>query len=146
MNKITLIGNLVRDPELSVTPNGVSVCRFTIAVNRKFQKDTNGEKITDFFRIVAWRQQAEFCSNYLAKGRKVAVVGELQATAYVGKDGEPHPSLDVALDEIEFLTPKSEGQMGSEGSSQERYSPSANQQNANSQNGFVDVDDDSLPF
>lgn len=143
MNKITLIGNLTRDPELSTTPNGVSLCRFTIAVNRRFQQSQNGERVTDFFRIVTWRQQAENCSRYLAKGRKVAVIGELQASTYVNKDGETRISLDVSADEVEFLTPRQDEQ----GTSAERYSPVGDNNHSSApSNGFVDVDDDTLPF
>lgn len=105
MNKITLIGNLTRDPEVRATPNGITVCTFTIAVNRRFA-NKDGEKETDFFRINAWRQLGEVCATYLAKGRKVAVVGELQARTYESKDGETRMSLDVQADEVEFLTPK----------------------------------------
>ena len=105
MNKIVLIGNLTRDPEARATPNGITVCTFTIAVNRRFA-NKDGEKETDFFRINAWRQLGEVCAQYLAKGRKVAVVGELQARTYESKDGETRMSLDVQADEVEFLTPK----------------------------------------
>ena len=100
MNKITLIGNLTNEPEKRATPNGTSVTSFTIAVNRRGQ-----DKQTDFFRINAWRALADTCSRYLAKGRKVAVIGELQARTYEAKDGTTRLSLDVAADEVEFLTP-----------------------------------------
>lgn len=103
MNKITLIGNLTKDPESRTTPTGHTVCSFTIAVNRKF---TSGERQADFFRINAWRQLGENCMKYLAKGRKVAVVGELQARIYDAKDGQQRLSLDVQADEVEFLSPK----------------------------------------
>lgn len=102
MNKITLIGNLTRDPETTVA-NGATVCKFTIAVRRRFAKET-----TDFFNINAWRQLADICSKYLEKGRKVAVVGELQARTYTGKDGQVKMSLDVSADEVEFLSPNTE--------------------------------------
>ncbi|MDL2235297.1 single-stranded DNA-binding protein [Christensenellaceae bacterium OttesenSCG-928-L17] len=109
MNKIFLIGNLTRDPETRTTTSNVSVCSFTIAVSRRFAgKDGNRE--TDFFRISAWRQQAENCQKYLAKGRKVAVVGELQARTYEGNDGTTRMSLEVTADEVEFLTPKEQGE------------------------------------
>ena len=97
MNKIMLIGNLTRDPEMRSTPNGVTVCSFTIAVNRRFAQQ-GGEKQADFFRINAWRQLGETCARYLAKGRKVAVVGELQARTYQGSDGTTRMSLDVSAD------------------------------------------------
>ena len=106
MNKITLIGNLTNDPELRSTPSGVSVCSFTIAVNRRFPSD--GEKVTDFFRIQAWRGLADTCKKYLTKGKKVAVIGELQARQYDGKDGQKRMSLDVSADEVEFLSAKDE--------------------------------------
>lgn len=102
MNKITLIGNLTADPELRATSSGVTLCSFTIAVNRRFAKQ---EKQTDFFRINAWRQLGDNCARYLAKGRKVAVVGELQARLYQSKDGKNGISFDVQADEVEFLTP-----------------------------------------
>lgn len=104
MQRITIIGNLVADPETRTTPSGVTVCTFTIAVNRRFA-NSDGERQTDFFRINAWRQLGEVCAKHLAKGRKVAVVGELQARLYDAKNGEKRMSLDVAADEVEFLTP-----------------------------------------
>jgi single-strand DNA-binding protein len=85
----------------------VTVCAFTIAVNRRFA-NSNGERQTDFFRINAWRQLGEICSKHLSKGKKVAVVGELQARTYEAKNGEKRMSLDVSADEVEFLSPKDE--------------------------------------
>ena len=105
MNKITLIGNLTNDPEKRATPNGTSVTSFTIAVNRRGQ-----DKQTDFFRINAWRGLADSCAKFLAKGRKVAVVGELQARTYEAKDGKTKVSLDVQADEVEFLSPAEQKQ------------------------------------
>jgi single-strand DNA-binding protein len=132
MNKITLIGNLTHDPEMRSTPSGVSVCTFTIAVNRKFP-DAKGEKKTDFFRILAWRQLGESCGRYLAKGRKVAVIGELQARTYDAKDGTVRMSLDVQADEVEFLSPKQ----------QEETAP---QQTPPDMTQFSDVSTDDIPF
>lgn len=105
MNKITLIGNLTNQPEKRATPNGTSVTSFTIAVNRRGQ-----DKQTDFFRINAWRGLADTCAKFLAKGRKVAVVGELQARTYEAKDGKTKVSLDVQADEVEFLSPAEQKQ------------------------------------
>ena len=106
MNKLTIIGNLTADPELRTIPSGVNVCTFTVAVNRRSGKD---DKQTDFFRVAAWRQLGELCSKYLSKGRKVCVVGEVSARAYEGKDGSLRASLEVTADEVEFLSPRSEG-------------------------------------
>ena len=107
MNKLTLIGNLTHDPETRQTPSGVTVCTFTIAVNRRFP--VNGERVTDFFRINAWRQLGDTCQKWLAKGRRVAVIGELQPRQYEANDGSTKMSLDVSADEIEFLSPRGEG-------------------------------------
>ena len=101
MNKIILIGNLTKDPEMRTTQNGISVCSFTIAVNRR---RTANEPVTDFFRINAWRNLGETCAKYLAKGRKVHVIGELQPHTYKAKNGENMMSLDVNADEVEFLS------------------------------------------
>ena len=114
MNKIMLIGNLTRDPELRSTSSGVTVCSFTIAVNRRFAQQ-GGERQTDFFRINAWRQLGETCARYLAKGRKVAVIGELQARTYQGNDGATRMSLDVSADEVEFLSPRQQEESGAPG-------------------------------
>ena len=105
MNKITLIGNLTNEPEKRATPNGTSVTSFTIAVNRR-----GHDKQTDFFKINAWRGLADTCAKFLAKGRKVAVVGELQARTYEAKDGKTKVSLDVQADEVEFLSPAEQKQ------------------------------------
>ena len=107
MNKIVLIGNLTADPVLRATPNGTSVCNFTLAVNRRLP-GADGQKVTDFFNVVAWRGLAETCNKYLAKGKKAAVIGELQPRLYEAKDGTTRMSLDVSADEVEFLSPKEE--------------------------------------
>ena len=96
MNRIFIIGNLTRDPELRVTQQGTPVCTFTVAVNRR-----NNE--ADFFRCTAWRQLAENCQRFLAKGRKVAVRGSVSLNTYTKKDGSVGASLEVNADEVEFL-------------------------------------------
>ena len=101
MNKIILIGNVSTDPEQHSTANGKSVCAFNLAVNRK----KVSEPQTDFFRINAWGKLGESCAKYLAKGRKVAVSGELQARMYDAKNGQQRLALDVQADEVEFLSP-----------------------------------------
>ncbi len=106
MNKVILVGNLTRDPELSETPNGVAVCRFSIAVSRDYAS-SDGTRETDFFNITVWRGRAENCGKYLKKGNKVAVVGSLQNRSYEDKDGIKRNITDVVANEVEFLTPKS---------------------------------------
>lgn len=107
MQRIFIIGNLTADPTLRATQSGTSVCQFTIAVNRRFP-GPDGQKQTDFFRINTWRQLAESCNKYLSKGKKVAIVGELQARTYEAKDGTTRMSLDVSADKVEFLSPREE--------------------------------------
>lgn len=103
MQKITLTGNVCNDPETRATPSGVTVCSFNVAVDRRF-KDAKGNKVTDFFRVQAWRQLGEVCSKYVKKGMKVAVIGELQPRLYEAKDGTARMSLDVCADDVEFMS------------------------------------------
>ena len=105
MNKVILIGNLTRDPELTETPNGVAVCRLGIAVSRDYAS-ADGTRETDFFNITVWRGRAENCGKYLKKGNKVAVIGSLQNRSYEDKDGIKRNVTDVVANEVEFLTPK----------------------------------------
>ena len=133
MNKIVLIGNLTADPVLRATPNGTSVCNFTLAVNRRFP-GADGQKVTDFFNVVAWRGLADTCNKYLAKGKKAAIVGELQARTYTAKDGTTRMSLDVGADEVEFLSPKEEKPAGPR-----QMTPADPEK-------FDDISSDDLPF
>lgn len=107
MNKLTIIGNLTRDPEMRYTQDGTAVCNFTVAVNRRGQK-VQGQPEADFFRVSAWRKLGENCKQYLAKGRKVAVVGAVSLHTYTGQDGQTRAQMDVTADDVEFLTPKGE--------------------------------------
>jgi single-strand DNA-binding protein len=116
MNKIILIGNLGRDPEMSYTPSGVAVTKFSLAVTR-FEKSGSGErqKETDWFNIVAWRQLAETCNTYLRKGNKVYVEGRLSQRKYTDKSNVERTSLEVVINEMEMLTPKETQHSGSQG-------------------------------
>ena len=155
MNKVILIGNLTRDPELRTTPSGDSVCSFTIAVNRRRRSNAEaGQPEADFFRVAAWRQLGENCARYLAKGRKVSVVGSVSCRTYVGSDGQTRASLEVQAEDVEFLTPKSEqGDMGGYSApaapAPAAPRPAANNAAYGSQpqgGGFVQVDEEELPF
>ena len=103
MNKVYLIGNLTRDPEVSETTGGVPYCRFSIAVNRNFT-NADGNREADFFNIIVWRGQAEPCGRFLKKGSKVALVGSLQNRSYEDKDGVKRTVTDIVASEVEFLT------------------------------------------
>lgn len=105
MNKVFLIGNLTRDPELTTTANGASVCRFAIAVNRPFAGN-DGERKSDFFNITAWRDLGERIAQYQKKGNKVAVTGSVQIREYEDNNGNKRQTVDVIAQEVEFLTPR----------------------------------------
>ena len=156
MNRVLIIGNLTRDPEMRATQSGVSVCNFTLAVNRRF-KNANGETETDYLNVVAWRQLADLCGRYLAKGRKVAVTGSIQTRQYEAKDGTKRTAWDIVAEEVEFLTPQAQKSGGfgappdapaggyTEAASKGGRADSA-QQPHNDYGGFTEVDDDELPF
>lgn len=105
MQFISFIGHLTADPTTRATNNGTTVCTFTVGVTRS-KKNAAGDKESDFFRVNTWRQQADFCGKYLAKGSKVFVRGELHPSTYEGKDGKTRMSLDVQADAVEILTEK----------------------------------------
>ena len=104
-NKVILMGRITHDLELKTTPSGVSVCSFSIAVDRRFQAKGE-EKKADFFNIVTWRQQAEFVTRYFAKGRMILVEGELQTRSYVDKNGQNVCVVEVVADQVCFTGEK----------------------------------------
>ena len=108
MNKVFLIGNLTRDPELTETPSGVAVCHFSIAVNRNYQSG-DGERQTDFFNCVAWRGLGETIARYTKKGKKVAIAGTIQTRTYENNQGVKVPAIDIVAQDVEFLSPKDGG-------------------------------------
>lgn len=105
MNKVFMIGNLTRDPELTETSGGISVCRFSIAVNRSYTGG-NGERQTDFFNCVAWRGLADTVAKYMHKGDKVAISGSIELRNYEDSKGVKKTSVDIVVGDIEFLTQK----------------------------------------
>ncbi len=122
MQKFFAIGNLTRDPDLSQTNSGVSICRFTIAVNRPYA-DGNGERQTDFFNCTAWRGLAETIAKYCHKGDKIAVCGDVQLRNYEDNKGIRQTTVDVIVQDAEFLTsPKRESESTAQGSAQQRQS------------------------
>ena len=109
MNKVFLIANLTRDPELNETASGVAVCHFAIAVNRNYAS-ADTERQTDFFNCTAWRATAETIARYTKKGNKVAVSGSIQLRNYEDNQGVKRTAVDIIVQDIEFLTPKSAGE------------------------------------
>ena len=145
MNKVILIGNLTRDPELRTTPSGVSVCSFSIAVNRR-RANQQGERETDFFNIIAWRGLGDLCGKYLSKGRKVCVTGEIQNRSYDGKDGVKRYVTEIIADDVEFLTPRDGSASGASGGYAPSYEAAPAVGSAPAAEGFEEIDDDQLPF
>lgn len=115
LNRVQLIGNLTRDPELRYTPNGNAVCTFSIATNRTWTTDS-GEKReeVDFHRIVAWNKLGELCSQFLVKGRKVYVEGRLANRSWTGQDGSQKSTTEVVIDDMILLDSKGAGAHGDE--------------------------------
>lgn len=126
MNSLHIIGNLTRDPETRTTTSGSTVCTFTVAVNRR--KKVQGQPEADFFRVSAWNKLGESCQKYLAKGRKVCVVGSVTAHAYTTQAGNPAASLEVMANDVEFLSARGEGDTGMD------------------ESGFTPVETDDLPW
>ena len=141
MNKVYLIGNLTRDPELSTTTSGVSVCRLSIAVGRRFA-NAEGERETDFFNITAWRGTAENCAKFLKKGNKIAVYGSIQIRNYERADGTKGFAVDIIADEVEFLSSKNDGSSESSSSDGGMNIGSSN----NAPISDLQPIDDDLPF
>ena len=131
MNKLYVIGNVTHTPELKNTPNGVPVCSFSVAVNRR-------DKDALFYRVTAWRGLGETCAKYLQKGKKVAVIGELDLRTYTGRDGMEKTALEVTASDVEFLSPRSDDQQ----------QPQQQQVPEPELGGFIEVtgDDANLPF
>lgn len=110
LNKTFLIGRLVRDPDVRITPTGIHIARFTLAIDRYRKKET-GESVTDFIRIVCWRRLAEICGQYLKKGKLIAIEGRLQVDLFE-KEGQQRESYEVVADTMQMLdkTAESESQ------------------------------------
>ena len=142
MNKVILVGNLTRDPELITTNSGISLCRFSLAVQRRFANES-GEREADFINVVVWRGQADNCYKYLKKGSKAGVVGSIQTRSYDGTDGTKKYSTEVVAEEVEFLASKN-ASGADELVPEETGSKSSGKNDV--VNKFEPIDDDNLPF
>ena len=140
-NKVILVGNLVADPELKTTPNGISVTRFSIAVNRRPRSGEQAQ--TDFFNVVAWRQTAEFIARFFTKGRPILVSGSLQNNNWTDNNNVKHYSVEIVADEVTFVDRKGDAVPGQPIAS--NAAPTYSTPSADS--GFEDLSaDDELPF
>lgn len=136
MNRVFLVGRTCKDVDYSTTASGISVGKFSIAVDRRYNKD--GEKETDFFNIVTFKGQADNCNKYLKKGNKVGIVGTIQNRSYDDKDGVKRYITEIIADEVEFLTPKKEEEKTESVPPKEEKKPKAEMKPIEP--------DDSLPF
>jgi len=141
VNKVILVGRLVKDPEVKATQSQISVCSFTLAVDRKF-KNADGERQADFLNCVAWRQQAELLGKYFQKGSRVGIIGNLQSRSYDDANGKKVYVTEVIVDEIEFVESKRTEDQHSD------WKPSAGQSAPSVDSGFYPECDDqtTLPF
>ena len=148
LNHIIVMGRLVRDPELRRTGSGVAVTSFTVAVDRDFGKNENGEKETDFIDCVAWRQTGEFVSKYFAKGRMAVVSGRLQIRPWTDKEGNKRRTAEIVADNVYFGDSKRDeggNSFAAPAPSYGEYSAPA-APSAASDFTMLDDDDASLPF
>ena len=136
MNRVILIGNLTKDPELSTTNSGINYCRFTLAVPKRFVGST-GERDAEFINIVVWRTQADNCHKYLKKGSKAGVVGSIQTRSYDAQDGTKRYVTEVVADEVEFLSSRSADTINDTTDTADTTSGSSE---------LEPIDDDTLPF
>lgn len=134
-NKVIMMGRITHDLELKTTPSGVAVCSFSIAVDRRFQAKGE-EKKTDFFNVVAWRQQAEFVTRYFTKGRMILVEGEMQTRPYTDKNGNNATWYEVNAERVSFTGGKKDDTAGTAAASPDTSSDYA---------GAADTDDN-YPF
>lgn len=150
MNKVILMGRLTRDPEMRQTPNGVDVCSFSIAVNRRFAKE--GQQSADFINCTAWRQQAEFVRKYFQKGSMIAIVGQLQSRSWENQEGKRQYATEVMVDEVYFTGSRNETHTQGAPSNFGGATPQTGRDNAFGGDidnmGFqaIDGSEDDLPF
>ena len=146
MNKAILVGRLTKDPELKTTASGVSVCSFTLAINRRF-KNAEGNYDADFINCVAWRQQAEFISKYFRKGSAICVTGSIQTRTWTDQQGQKRYATEVVVDDAMFVDAKGDSDGGSSYTTDAYGSAPSFSSNAGSAPNFEDHNtDDDLPF
>ena len=158
LNKVMIIGNLGKDPEMKYTPQGTPITTFSVAVSRN-RKSPEGQMIdeTEWFRVVAWERLAETCNEYLHKGSKVYIEGRLQTRKWTGQDGQERQMVEVVANEMLLIDPRQQGGYGDDGGSgsrAERPAPQRGGQSGNaggesgSTSGYddTDMDVDDIPF
>jgi single-strand DNA-binding protein len=150
LNKVMIIGNLGRDPELRYTQRGTPVCNFTVAVNRPGRTDEatgqRSEDETEWFAVVAWDKLAETCSQFLAKGRKVYIEGRLQTRSWEGQDGQKRSRVEVLAQQMVMLDPRQQGGEGQHGGEEMALAGAGARSGGNGRASAPTGDEDDLPF
>ena len=144
MNKVILVGRLARDPELRTTQSGVSVCSFTVACDRRFQKQGE-ERQADFINCIAWRQQADFICKFFTKGMRIALDGSIQTRSWDDNDGNKRYATEVVVDHAEFAQSKNEGMGGGFSAPAPQAAPFVAAPSGDI-DGFIPVEEEDLPF
>ncbi len=124
LNSVLVEGNLVRDPELSYTPKGTAVCKFSVACNRAFKQDDQLQKEVSYFDVSTWTRLAEVCGEYLKKGRGVRVVGRLKQDRWADTDGKAHSRVLIVAEHVEFK-PQPRKQEGEDKEEEEKQDEAA---------------------
>ena len=153
MNKVILMGRLTRDPEVrySQGENSTAIARYTLAVDRRFRRNNDGEQSADFIGCVAFGRQAEFAEKYLRQGTKIAITGRIQTGSYTNREGQKVYTTDVVVEEQEFAESKNAGgnNGGYSAPQHNNPAPSANTSDLGSADGFMNIPDgidEELPF
>lgn len=141
MNKVILLGRIVKDPELKATTSGTSVCSFTVACDRKYVKQGE-ERKADFINCVAWQQSAESISKFFRKGQRIALEGRLEVRTWEGNDGKTNYTTEVIVENWEFCQSKSETQQ----TTTPTFGNATEDNFVGDIDGFMPVDEDDLPF
>src|SRR5262245_27708466 len=108
--QIIIVGNVGRDPEMNYTPQGIAVCKFSVATNRVTGKGENRKEKTTWFRVTVWRERAETASQYIKKGMRIMVIGEVAVSVYTDKQGQPAATLELTANDFKFLDRRGEGE------------------------------------
>ena len=135
MNFVTLVGNIVADPEFTNTQSGVACCKIRVACQRRYKNQQTGQYDADFINCVAFRQTAEFIHKHFIKGNRIGITGSIQTGSYTAKDGSKRYTTDVIVDSAEFVAPRNTDGQGA----QAVPAPAGDDE-------FVEVDDEGLPF
>ncbi|RKX92418.1 MAG: single-stranded DNA-binding protein [Spirochaetes bacterium] len=158
INHVILVGRLTRDPELTYTPSGTAVCRFSIAVNRSSgpSSENSGDNSTSYFNIVTWNKTAEICKEYLSKGKQVGIDGRLQQRRWEGQDGIKRSTVEIVASNVQFFGPSriTSGTQESLGGQQDlEKKPISSDEGKTAENNDEDIepfiselDDDEIPF